>query len=62
MGCYCGYPGNYQIANEVIDVLARTEEENKYLKDEILTRVVEGSVVSVSITSVVLAGFFISLI
>ena len=46
----------------MIDVLARTEEENKYLKDEILTRVVEGSVVSVSITSVVLAGFFISLI
>lgn len=62
MGCYCGYPGNYQIANEIINILAETKEENQYLRNEILTRVVEGSVVSVSITSVVLAGVFVSLI
>lgn len=56
MGCYCSYPTNYQIASEIINVLAEKSEEKEHLEKEILTRVVEGSIISVSMTSAMIAG------
>ena len=60
--CYCGYPVNYQIAMEVVDLYAENEEEREYLKRELVTRVVLGGVVSVSMMSVIVAGILVNLL
>lgn len=59
---YSGYPINYQIGLEVIEAVASTPEEIEYLKDSILTKVVVGGVVSVSISSVIIGSIFANLL
>ena len=60
MGSYAGYPLNYQVCMEVINMVAETPEEVEYLKDHMLQRVIIGGVVSVSISSVVIAGLLVN--
>lgn len=62
MGSYAGYPLNYQVCMEVITLLAQTPEEEEYLKDHVLQRVIIGGVVSVSLASVIIAGVMVSMI
>lgn len=62
MGSYAGYPLNYQVCMEVITLLAQTPEEEEYLKDHVLQRVIIGGIVSVSLASVVIAGVMVSMI
>lgn len=56
-GCFAGYPLNYQVAVENIQILAKSPQEEQYLKDKILPTVVLGSIFSVSIASILIAGF-----
>ncbi len=59
---YSGYPGNYQISTECIEAIAKTKEEEAYLKDTIVPQIVIGGIISVSILSVIIgavcAGMF----
>ena len=61
-GLYAGYPINYQAALEVIELMADTPEEVELLKEHILSKVVFGAVIGVTITSIVIAGIFSGLI
>lgn len=60
--CYSGYPVNYQISTEVIEAITENEEERNYLKDTIVPNLVIGGVISVSISSVIIAGVFVNLL
>lgn len=62
MGSYAGYPLNYQVCMEVITLLAQTPEEEEYLKDHVLQKVIIGGVVSVSLASVIIAGIMVSML
>ena len=60
--CYSGYPVNYQISTEVIEAITENEDERNYLKDTIVPNLVIGGVISVSISSVIIAGVFVNLL
>jgi hypothetical protein len=60
--CYSGYPVNYQISTEVIEAVTEDEAERAYLKDTIVPNLVIGGVISVSISSVIIAGVFVNLL
>ncbi len=60
--CYSGYPVNYQISTEVIEAITEDQQERDYLKDTIVPNLVIGGVISVSITSVIIAGVFVNLL
>lgn len=60
--CYSGYPVNYQISTEVIEAVTENEDERNYLKDTIVPNLVIGGVISVSISSVIIAGVFVNLL
>lgn len=62
MGSYAGYPLNYQVCMEVINLLAETPEEVEYLKEHVLQRVIIGGVTAVSLASVVITGLLVSMI
>ena len=62
MGSYAGYPLNYQVCMEVITLLAQSPEEEEYLKDHVLQKVIIGGVVSVSLASVIIAGVMVSML
>ena len=55
-GIYCGYPFNYQVALECIEAATDDAEEQAFLRDNILQKVIIGSMTSVSITSVLIAS------
>lgn len=55
-GIYCGYPFNYQVALECIEAATDDKEEQAFLRDNILQKVIIGSMTSVSITSVLIAS------
>lgn len=52
-----GFPGTYILSNEVATALAETPEEKKAILDAILPKMLVAGMVTVSISSVVLAGF-----
>lgn len=62
MGSYAGYPLNYQVCMEVITLLAQSPEEEEYLKDHVLQKVIIGGAVSVSLASVIIAGVMVSML
>lgn len=47
---------------EVITLLAQSPEEEEYLKDHVLQKVIIGGVVSVSLASVIIAGVMVSML
>ncbi|HIS97307.1 MAG TPA: hypothetical protein IAD42_04955, partial [Candidatus Scatomorpha pullistercoris] len=47
-----------QVALENIQLMTEDAEEREYLKNEIVPKIVLGSVLIVSVTSVILAGIF----
>lgn len=52
-----GFPGTFIISNEVANAIGETEEEKKAILDEILPKMLVAGFVTVTIASVVLAGF-----
>ncbi len=57
-----GFPPNYVLTEEAAKALAETPEEKQYLMDAMLPQMIVGGFVTVTITSVVVAGIFINLL
>lgn len=57
-----GFPPNYILTEESVKALAETPEESKYLMDLMLPQMIVGGFVTVTITSVVVAGIFVNLL
>lgn len=54
-----GFPPNYILTEEAAKTLAETEEEQKYLMDEMLPKMLVGGFTTVTIVSVIIAGIFV---
>lgn len=61
-GCFAGYPLDYQVAMENIHIMAESKDEERFLEDQIIPIVIMGSVISVSITSIIVASIFVNLL
>ena len=57
-----GFPPNYILTEESVKALAETPEEHKYLMDHMLPQMIVGGFITVTITSVVIAGVFVNLL
>lgn len=60
--CLFGFPGTYVLSNEVSTALAKSAEEKKYVLDNILPRMLIGGFTTVTIGSVILAGYLAKVI
>lgn len=56
-----GFPPNYILTDEACKALAENEDERTYLMDHMLPQMIVGGFVTVTITSVLIAGFFTQL-
>ncbi|WP_432662916.1 hypothetical protein R9X47_20305 [Wukongibacter baidiensis] len=57
-----GFPPNYILTEEAAKALAENEEENKFLMDEMLPKMLVGGFTTVTIVSVIIAGIFANLL
>lgn len=57
-----GFPPNYILTEESVKALAETPEEHQYLMDQMLPQMIVGGFVTVTITSVIIAGVFVNLL
>ena len=57
-----GFPPNYILTEEAAKALAQTPEEKQFLMDNTLPQMIVGGFVTVTITSVIIAGIFVNLI
>lgn len=57
-----GFPGTFILSNEVAKANGETEEEREYILDNILPKMLVAGFMTVTIASVVLAGFMVNLI
>lgn len=55
-----GFPPNLVLTQEAAKALATTKEENDYLMDCMLPQMIVGGFVTVTITSVIIAGMFVN--
>ena len=56
-----GFPPNYILTEESVKALAQTPEEHQFLMGKMLPMMIVGGFITVTITSVVIAGFFVNL-
>lgn len=56
-----GFPPNYILTEESVKALAENQGEHKYLMDLLLPQMIVGGFITVTITSVVIAGVFVNL-
>lgn len=56
-----GFPGTFIISNEVANAEGKTQEERKAILDEILPKMLISGFVTVTIASVLLAGFMVKM-
>lgn len=57
-----GFPPNYILTEEAAKALARNPEEKEFLMDNMLPQMIVGGFVTVTITSVIIAGIFVNLL
>lgn len=57
-----GFPPNYILTEECVKALAETPEENEYLMSKLLPMMIVGGFITVTITSVIIAGIFVNLL
>lgn len=57
-----GFPGTYILSNEVANANGKTDEEKQFLLNEILPKMLVAGFMTVTIASVILAGFMSNLI
>lgn len=57
-----GFPPNYILTEEAAKALTETEEENNFLMDEMLPKMLVGGFTTVTIVSVIIAGIFTNLL
>ncbi len=58
LNCFLGFPYNFAITQEAISMVAANKQENAWLMSKILPNILVAGFVSVTIVSVVIAGFF----
>ncbi|MGI6143689.1 MAG: hypothetical protein ACOYEK_07550 [bacterium] len=56
-----GFPPNYILTEEAVKALAENPEEHEFLMGKMLPMMIVGGFVTVTITSVIIAGFFVNL-
>lgn len=59
---FLGFPRNNLITEEVVTAMGQTPEEVEYLRGILLPKIILGGIVSVSITSVIIAGIFVGML
>lgn len=59
---FYGFPPNYVLTEEAAKALAKTPEEKDYLVEQMLPQMIVGGFVTVTITSVIIAGVFVNLL
>ncbi len=57
-----GFPPNYILTEESVKALAENADEHKYLMDLMLPQMIVGGFITVTITSVIIAGVFVNLL
>ncbi|HZK11644.1 MAG TPA: hypothetical protein VFD10_04745 [Atribacterota bacterium] len=55
-----GFPANYWISYEVSRSVAGNKKEEAYILDRVLTPMLVGGYVSVTITSIIIAGILVN--
>ena len=59
---FYGFPADYIITNEVINLMTQDEKERQVLNRHMLGPMLVGGFISVTIVSVILAGFFVGML
>lgn len=62
LNCYLGFPINYAITSEQIQMLTEDEEERQYLTDAMMSKMIIGGITSVTVVSCVVATIFMTLL
>ncbi|CZQ98647.1 Hypothetical protein Tpal_2297 [Trichococcus palustris] len=62
LNCYLGFPFNYGLTMEAIKSVAENEEEEAYLHDYLMPKMIVAGIVSVSICSAILAGIVANIV
>lgn len=62
LNCYLGFPFNYAITSEQIQMLTTDEEERKYLTDSMMSKMIIGGITSVTVVSCVVATIFMTML
>lgn len=57
-----GFPPNYILTEECVKALAENQEEHEYLMSKLMPMMIVGGFITVTITSVIIAGFFVNLL
>lgn len=57
-----GFPPNYVLTEEAAKALAQNPEEKEFLMDQMLPQMIVGGFITVTITSVIIAGIFTNLL
>ena len=60
--CLFGFPGTYIVTNEVVNATATNDEEKQLMLDHMMPKMLIAGMVSVSITSVLIAGYMENLL
>ena len=60
--CLFGFPGTYIVTNEVVNATATNDEEKQLMLDHMMPKMLIAGMVSVSITSVLIAGYMVNLL
>lgn len=60
--CLFGFPGTYIVTNEVVNATATNDEEKQLMFDHMMPKMLIAGMVSVSITSVLIAGYMENLL
>lgn len=60
--CLFGFPGTYIVTNEVVNATAANGEEKQLMLDHMMPKMLIAGMVSVSITSVLIAGYMVNLL
>ena len=60
--CLFGFPGTYIVTNEVVNAIATDEKEKQLMLDHMMPKMLVAGMVTVSITSILIAGYMCNLI
>ena len=60
--CLFGFPGTYIVTNEVVNATAANDQEKQLMLDHMMPKMLIAGMVSVSITSILIAGYMANLL
>lgn len=59
LNCFLGFPHNFIITSEVVNMIGETDREKEYLNKILMPKMIIGSIVSVSVVSALVAGMLV---